>query len=289
MAALRGRQRPGLRVTAMKQGPSHPARPAALPLPLIVFHGDLDTTVAPANAARLIDHVLAAGSPGAVPTAVTTGGQVPGGHAYTRTCYQDPAGATLAERWTIHQAGHAWSGGVPHRSYTDPTGPSQRRVHPLLRASTPPDQPADLEAPGPYQNTDRGPAQLLRPLARCPTPGGRRDSWNMPASGRSQNRPGKPVHPQSRIGGATSFGLDDAWPVKLVFPLAGRTPRPSRAKCGIRSREGVLPGESQRHGEGQLVRVGFRQSGFGLVRQELLHFGLDALLDNAPPTRVALQ
>jgi poly(3-hydroxybutyrate) depolymerase len=93
-------------------------------LPLIVFHSDRDTTVVPANAAGLIDHVLAAGSPGAVPTAVTTGGRVPGGHTYTRTCYQDPAGATLAERWTIHQAGHAWSGGVPHGSYTDPHGPS---------------------------------------------------------------------------------------------------------------------------------------------------------------------
>jgi poly(hydroxyalkanoate) depolymerase family esterase len=110
--------------TAMKQGPSHPARPAAHPLPLIVFHGDRDTTVVPANAAGLIDHVLAAGSPGAVPAAVTTGGRVPGGHTYTRTCYQDPVGATLAERWTIHQAGHAWSGGVPHGSYTDPHGPS---------------------------------------------------------------------------------------------------------------------------------------------------------------------
>jgi poly(hydroxyalkanoate) depolymerase family esterase len=109
---------------AMKHGPAQPARPAAHPLPLIVFHGDRDTIVAPANAGRLIDHALAAGSPGAVPTAVTTGGQVPGGHAYTRTCYQDPAGATRAERWTIHQGGHAWSGGVPHGSYTDPHGPN---------------------------------------------------------------------------------------------------------------------------------------------------------------------
>jgi poly(hydroxyalkanoate) depolymerase family esterase len=109
---------------AMKQGPAHPARPGAHPLPLIVFHGDRDTIVAPANAARLIDHALAAGSPGAVPTAVTTTGQVPGGHSYTRTCYQDTVGATLAERWTIHGGGHAWSGGVPHGSYTDPHGPN---------------------------------------------------------------------------------------------------------------------------------------------------------------------
>ena len=110
----------------MKQGPSRPARRQARPLPLIVFHGDRDATVAPANAAGLIDDVLAAaspdGRPGTPPTAVTRG-QVPGGHAYTRTCYQDPAGAALAERWIIHQAGHAWSGGVPHGSYTDAHGP----------------------------------------------------------------------------------------------------------------------------------------------------------------------
>ena len=81
--------------------------------------------MAPANAAGLIHHVLVAASPDrppeTVPTAVT-GGQVPGGHAYTHTRYHDHTG-TLAERWTIHQAGHAWSGGIPHGSYTDPRGP----------------------------------------------------------------------------------------------------------------------------------------------------------------------
>ena len=89
----------------MSQGPSRPSRPPDRALPLIVFHGDRDAIVAPANAAGLIDHVLAAASPdrhpGTPPTAVT-GGQVPGGHAYTRACYQDPAGAALAEHWIIH-------------------------------------------------------------------------------------------------------------------------------------------------------------------------------------------
>jgi poly(hydroxyalkanoate) depolymerase family esterase len=110
---------------AMKQGPSRPARHPARPLPLIVFHGDRDAIVAPANAAGLIDHALAAASPDrrpGTPTTVTTG-QVPGGHAYTRTCYQDPAGTALAERWTIHHGGHAWSGGAPYGSHTDPRGP----------------------------------------------------------------------------------------------------------------------------------------------------------------------
>jgi poly(hydroxyalkanoate) depolymerase family esterase len=114
-------------LAAMRQGPARPARATARPLPLIVFHGDQDATVAPANAAGLIDHVLAAAStglrPGTSPAAVASRGQVPGGHAYTRTCHQDPTGATMAECWTIHQAGHSWSGGMPHRSYTDPRGP----------------------------------------------------------------------------------------------------------------------------------------------------------------------
>src|SRR5271169_4052249 len=112
---------------AMRQGPPRPARPTAQPLPLIVFHGDQDATVAPANAAGLIDHVLAAGltnrRPGTSPITVTSRGQVPGGHAYTRTCHQDPTGSTVAECWTIHQGGHSWSGGVPYGSYTDPHGP----------------------------------------------------------------------------------------------------------------------------------------------------------------------
>jgi poly(hydroxyalkanoate) depolymerase family esterase len=111
---------------AMKEGASRTARPQASPVPLIVFHGDRDATVAPANAAGLIDDALTAASPDGrldTPATTVTTGQVPGGHAYTRTCYQDPAGAALAELWTIHHGGHAWSGGVPHGSYTDPHGP----------------------------------------------------------------------------------------------------------------------------------------------------------------------
>jgi len=111
---------------AMRHGPAPAARPPARPLPLIVFHGDRDPIVAPANAEGLIGHVLAAASPdrrpGIRPAAVTRG-QVAGGHAYTRTCHYNPAGAALAECWIIHQGGHAWSGGVPHGSYTEANGP----------------------------------------------------------------------------------------------------------------------------------------------------------------------
>jgi poly(hydroxyalkanoate) depolymerase family esterase len=99
-------------LSAMRQGP---ARSGAQPRALIVFHGDQDATVAPANAAALIGHGLT--------PAPAVRGQVPGGRAYTRICYQDATGATVAERWMVHQGGHTWSGGVPGGSYTDPAGP----------------------------------------------------------------------------------------------------------------------------------------------------------------------
>ncbi len=129
---------------AMRHGPLLRGRPPAQPLPLIVFHGDQDAIVAPANVAALIGYVLAAGS---APTRVISGGQVPGGHAYTRICYQDPAGAVLAECWTIHQSEHAWSGGVPHGSYTDPRGPDACAEFIRFFAEHPaPRQPADRPA-----------------------------------------------------------------------------------------------------------------------------------------------
>jgi poly(3-hydroxybutyrate) depolymerase len=52
---------------------------------------------------------------------------VPGGHAYSRAVYADPAGRALLEQWTIHGAGHAWAGGSPAGSYTDPRGPDAAR------------------------------------------------------------------------------------------------------------------------------------------------------------------
>ena len=111
---------------AMKHGPKPRSRPPAPPLPLIVFHGDRDATVAPGNAADLINDALAGSTDlqlAGPPAGVTSRGQVPGGRAYSRICYGSPGGGILAERWSIHQSGHSWSGGVPHESYTDPRGP----------------------------------------------------------------------------------------------------------------------------------------------------------------------
>jgi len=103
---------------AMAEGAPSGAR---LPVPLIVFHGDDDATVGHVNA----DCLVRAGLPDARDRQrpITTTGRVPGGHAYTRRVYADGDGAPRVEHWTIHGAGHAWSGGSPHGTYTDARGP----------------------------------------------------------------------------------------------------------------------------------------------------------------------
>jgi poly(hydroxyalkanoate) depolymerase family esterase len=125
---------------AMHQGgPAIPRRvvPIATPtgesariVPAIVFHGDRDRTVHPRNADHLLEHYCPAkltGSreeaSGSTPRGTVRQGQVAGGHAYTRATYRDVGGRAIAERWTVHGLGHAWSGGSSSGSYTDPRGP----------------------------------------------------------------------------------------------------------------------------------------------------------------------
>jgi poly(hydroxyalkanoate) depolymerase family esterase len=113
--------------TAMKQGPSPGARQPAGTIPLIVFHGDRDTIVDRVNADDLVEHwgrpgTAEQGGLGRPAQAAERPGQVPGGHAYTRLVAPAGDGAAV-EQWIIHRAGHAWSGGSPNGSYTDPQGP----------------------------------------------------------------------------------------------------------------------------------------------------------------------
>jgi poly(hydroxyalkanoate) depolymerase family esterase len=109
---------------AMRQGGgSEAVAKAGSPVPTIVFHGDRDTTVHPNNGDRILEQSAKAASS----TIKVLRGQVPAGHAFTRTIVTDRSGRAISEHWNIHGAGHAWSGGSPAGSYTDPRGPDATR------------------------------------------------------------------------------------------------------------------------------------------------------------------
>jgi poly(hydroxyalkanoate) depolymerase family esterase len=93
------------------------------PVPTIVFHGDRDMTVHPNNGDQIIEQSIGTTST----QKQVHRGRVPGGHAYTRTVHTDASGRGIFEHWNIHGAGHAWSGGSPAGSYTDPRGPDATR------------------------------------------------------------------------------------------------------------------------------------------------------------------
>jgi poly(hydroxyalkanoate) depolymerase family esterase len=109
---------------AMRQGGGFKAiADSKISVPTIVFHGDRDTTVHPKNGDQIIEQSARATRP----TTKVLRGRVPHGHAYTRTVLIDGAGRAISEHWTINGAGHAWSGGSPVGSYTDPKGPDATR------------------------------------------------------------------------------------------------------------------------------------------------------------------
>jgi poly(hydroxyalkanoate) depolymerase family esterase len=112
---------------AMRQGveagPVSPVLGNWQAVPTIVFHGDRDTTVHPRNG----HHVIARSRRITNSRKTVHRGRVPGGHTYTRTIHTDPSGPAVFEHWEIHGAAHAWSGGSPAGSFTDPRGPDATR------------------------------------------------------------------------------------------------------------------------------------------------------------------
>lgn len=92
-------------------------------VPLIVFHGDIDRTVAPVNADKLITSRTTA-----IGRATISREAHPGdgrtARPHTRTVYTDREGQVFAESWIVHGGGHTWFGGHRGGSYTDQKGPA---------------------------------------------------------------------------------------------------------------------------------------------------------------------
>jgi poly(hydroxyalkanoate) depolymerase family esterase len=99
---------------AMQQGKKGTG---SLTIPTIIFHGDRDGTVNKLNA-----DAVAAQVPDLDNTRIEHG-QVPHGLAYTRAIRGDARQRPVLEQWTVHGAGHAWSGGSAAGSFTEPKGP----------------------------------------------------------------------------------------------------------------------------------------------------------------------
>jgi poly(hydroxyalkanoate) depolymerase family esterase len=94
-------------------------------VPAIVFHGDQDRTVHPHNGDQVIAQLGEALNIDL--QATVQEGRVPGGRSYSQILHHDASGHAIFEQWVIHGAGHAWSGGSPTGSCTDPQGPDATR------------------------------------------------------------------------------------------------------------------------------------------------------------------
>ena len=124
-AAMKNRKS---KASARKVG-AQAAKPLGHTIPIIMFHGDRDTTVDPSNGDQAVAQCvsqLEAGS-GKFTSDKVEKGAVPNGRTYTRTVLHDAQGKAIAEKWIVHGAGHAWSGGSSKGTYTDPKGPDATR------------------------------------------------------------------------------------------------------------------------------------------------------------------
>ncbi len=105
---------------AMQSGAPAAARSERTP-PTIVFHGDADTTVSPANGGH-----VAAASAGSGAAQAEQRRHI-NGRDCTLEVFRDAAGRVVTERWVVNGAGHAWSGGSALGSFADPSGPDASR------------------------------------------------------------------------------------------------------------------------------------------------------------------
>lgn len=108
-------------ITAMRDGGMTTEPLDGKAVPIIVFHGDQDSTVHPKNGEQIITQWIRS-----MPRPLLSQPSeesLEKGRACTRTKYLDAAGELAAEHWLVKGGGHTWFGGSPRGSYSDRKGP----------------------------------------------------------------------------------------------------------------------------------------------------------------------
>lgn len=109
---------------AMRKGPSVGCN-RSIALPIIVFQGSADKTVAPANAHAIVKTELdALGAMEFDLQRIKEDANFGGGRKAMRERWIGTEGKCLIESWNVSNAPHAWAGGDSAGSFTDPQGPS---------------------------------------------------------------------------------------------------------------------------------------------------------------------
>lgn len=97
-------------------------------VPAILFHGASDVVVNPANLEAIRQqwaHALGAAGATLMPPERSNGHV--GRYTTIRSVERGPDGTPMLEAWIVRELGHAWSGGAPEGSFTDPRGPDASR------------------------------------------------------------------------------------------------------------------------------------------------------------------
>ncbi|MEY4563976.1 MAG: hypothetical protein RLZZ618_3253 [Pseudomonadota bacterium] len=126
LAAMKGGRSGAAGLKNMTGAGAAPRKKAARAAPIIVFHGDRDHTVQQSNGADIVQQALDAHTKATLDAGLRVSTERvtrAGGRSFTRTSHTDDTGRACIESWTVHGAGHAWSGGSAKGSYTDAAGP----------------------------------------------------------------------------------------------------------------------------------------------------------------------
>jgi poly(hydroxyalkanoate) depolymerase family esterase len=111
-------------LAAMRSGPGSRAQQPGMAMPTIVFHGDRDTTVHPANGDKVAEQAT---GPCTCDVTEDNAGADSGARTFSRKRFKDSEGTVMVESWLIHGAAHKWSGGDPRGTHTDASGPDASR------------------------------------------------------------------------------------------------------------------------------------------------------------------